>query len=161
MLYRILALVALFTCLNTAFADEIRVEKTCDLSSMTLEKETQVFCDGTLNVAPGTVIDTHGFFFQIVSTGGAELGAGAGLTIDSNGKAGIVSIYITDSMSGQLNVRNQNAEDGMGDSVEITVGAFTLDYQQSVTNGLGGNTTVIAGGEELILDGPQNNIARN
>lgn len=160
MLIRTVALLVLFTGLNTAFAEELTPTEMCELSSMTLEKDTQIECHGNITVAPGTVIDTNGHFLQIVSHGGADFGSGAGLTIDSKGQPGIISIFAINTISGQLNIRNVNAENGLGGEIDITAGSL-YDYQQSVDNGLNQPPTVIAGGEELILEGDRNSIASN
>ncbi len=157
----IATLLALFAGLNAAHAESSVLKETCTLESMSLEQDTQIYCAGDLEVAPGTVVDTNGHLFQVVSEGAANLGPASGLTIDSNGKASVILMYVRNHVSGQLMIRNSNAEDGLGGIVEITAGAMTEGYQQNIANGIGGSLTVIAGGEILKLQGPENTIARN
>lgn len=158
----IAAFLFIFTGLNFAHAESSVVTKeTCRIESMSLAQDTQIFCSGILEVAAGSVIDTEGHSLQIVVDGAADLGPASGLTIDTQGKSATILVYVRNHISGQLNIRNESKEDGLGGIVEITVGAMTADYQQSISNGIGGLLTVIAGGELLKVEGPQNTIARN
>lgn len=153
MLIRTIALVVLFTGLSTAFADEIGP---CELSSMTLEKNLDLECT-ELTVAPGTVIDTQGFDVNISVHGSADLGSGAGLTLDSRGTPGVINVYVGLTLTGQLNIRNEDSSSGLGGDVTIIAGS-AMNYDQSILNGLS-TPLVEVGGIQLNLEGRENSIA--
>lgn len=163
MILRILALALLVTGLNSAYAQEelapeIEFLETCELTSRTLTKGLQIYCDGDLKVAEGTEVVTNGHFFQVSANGAVDLSGT--LLIDAKGTPGAVLIYAGLHISGAVKIQNADL-DGYGGYVEITAGALAPDYTQEINNGLDNNTRVTVAGEELYLLPELNKIARN
>lgn len=63
-----------------AFAESDIVLETCQLSSLDLTADTQIFCEGDLLVEPGSVIQANGYILDLRATGSLNL---ADLTVEN------------------------------------------------------------------------------